>query len=89
MRDVRRRGEGRREEGEGDRGWRKGERRKRREGREEGEIDGRKKKVDGRGERPPSHPIMSSVEIYKRNGTVKSSVFIVTELHNVVSRNCK
>ena len=69
-----------------------GERRKRREGREEGEIDGRKKKVGGRGESSPprpSHSIMSSVEIHKRNGTVKSSVFIVTELHNVVSRNCK
>ena len=31
-----------------------GERRKRREGREEGEIDGRKKKVGGKGERPPT-----------------------------------
>ena len=72
----------------------KGERRKAREGREEGEVGGRKKKIGGIEESPPPtprhfHPIVSSVEIYKRNGTVKSSVFIVTELHNVVSRNCK
>ena len=71
----------------------KGERRKAREGREEGEVGGRKKKIGGMEEKKntpcPFHPIVSSVEIYKRNGTVKLSVFIVTELHNGVSRNCK
>ena len=71
----------------------KGERRKAREGREEGEVGGKKKKIGGMEEKKttprPFYPIVSSVEIYKRNGTVKSSVFIVTELHNVVSRNCK
>ena len=66
----------------------KGERRKAREGREEGEVGGRKKKI-GTMEESPLHPIVSSAEIYKRNGTVKLSVFIVTELHNGVSRNCK
>ena len=69
----------------------KGERRKAREGREEGEVGGRKKKIGTMEESPPRpfHPIVSSVEIYKRNGTVKLSVFIVTGLHNGVSRNCK
>ena len=58
--------------------------------REEG-LGGRKEKGVG-GEKGPACPLLPSSIFFRfseRNGTVKSIGLIVTELYNVVSRNCK